>query len=157
MTMRMGASALTVALLAGCAPQINDGPKSDPATVRTELKAHLDETAALLAKGSPAAAIVDQAYWPDAVTVMEGVPAALRGTEPLTGVMAASSKEGVGMTCDFTLDEPVILSGDVASAFSAATCGEGDKTMKMRTLYVWQQRDGHWKIIREMISQGALN
>ncbi len=155
--MRIPICILFAATLAACSGQKDNAPKADPAAVQESIRAHLDETSALMAKGAPPAAIVEQAYWPDAVTVMEGVPTAIRGKGPLTDVMAASSKEGVGMKCAFTIDEPVMVSGDIASTFSAATCGEGDKAMKMRTLYVWQNRDGHWKIIREMIAIGALN
>jgi ketosteroid isomerase-like protein len=155
--MRVPICLLLATVLVGCGAQKEGSAIPDTAAVKAAVRAHLDETSSLMAKGAAPAAIVDQAYWPDAMTVMEGVPAAVRGKEQLTGIMAASTKEGVGMNCTFTLEEPVTLSGDIATAFSAAICGESDKAMKLRTLYVWQNRDGDWKIIREMIATGALN
>ena len=155
--MRVPICLLLATALVGCGTQKEGSAMPDPAAVKVAVRAHLDETSSLMAEGAAPAVIVEQAYWPDAVTVMEGVPTAIRGKGPLTDVMAASSKEGEGTKCAFTIDEPAIVSGNIASTFSDATCGEGDKAMKMRTLYVWQNRDGHWKIIREMIAIGALN
>jgi ketosteroid isomerase-like protein len=122
------------------------------------IEAHFDVLTEMMAKGETATKIVEEVYWPDAMSSIEGMETLLRGHAQLTPVMQAAVKEGVGTKCKFTFVGAIVISGSLASSLGNVVCKDpaSGQEQPSRALYVWEKRMGHWRVIREHVSTGNL-
>jgi ketosteroid isomerase-like protein len=155
MQVRQVAAALAL-ILGGASPALA-APARHAKDVAA-IEAHFDVLTDMMAKGESASKIVEEVYWPDAMSSIEGLETLLRGHAQLIPVMQAAVKEGVGAKCTFTFVGSIVISGNLASSLGNVVCkdpGSG-QDQPSRALYVWEKRKGHWRIIREHVSMGNL-
>lgn len=139
------------------APMAHAAPAT-AASVQAAITAKLTALAESMARGDAADKIVALIYWPDAVAGVEGVPEAMRGYAQLIPEMKAAVPEGKGAKCAFSLVGPVVVSGRLATVYGNTSCqgATPDKPENSHSLYVFQNRGGHWKVLREQIAMGLM-
>lgn len=107
-------------------------------------------------RGTPAADLSRQFYWPDALLTGEGAGKAARGFDEVAAMIKAAGTE-LG-SCHHAQFDPIVYSGRLASQIFEYTCktADGKPATKFSTIYVWEKRGKEWKIIREMFVSGGL-
>jgi len=116
--------------------------------------AHLRQ---LFARNAGAEEVLQFLCWPEFVTTAEGAGKVLRGLDEVLPA-AKEIMQAMGTDCTWTVTDPIISSGDLASMFTQITCHYADvrPLSTYCVLYVWQRRGDDWKVIHEMVCQGAL-
>ena len=109
----------------------------------------------MVQSGAPADKMLEAMYWPELIIAGEGAPT-YHGIESFRQPFA-ETMSALGSNCGFANDSPVISTSDLAAVFSEFVCSYEDaEDLKIRILYVWQKRNGEWKVIRENYSVGEM-
>lgn len=117
--------------------------------VSAQLEERLRLIESLLAKGDTER-LAKEWYWPDVVIDGESSPQAYRSLQEFKPTLVAES--GSASKCTFSMPSPVAASETQAAVFIEMACKApeaGKPEMKFRALWVWQKREGIWKVVRE--------
>lgn len=104
-----------------------------------------------------AAGLVDSLYVPQTEITGEGVPELFTGKEQLNGLVS-HLMEGAKST-SIKLDK-LVLTGE-GTAYTWVTWdvqpeAKDEKPFKMKSLFVWKQVDGDWRVVADMFASGEI-
>ena len=120
------------------------------------IKAKYAEFAQILADGGDALTLAEAMYWPEVVVTGEGIDKVYHHLSEMVEI-AEDFGELLGRNASWTLAEPLLVSGDLASAYTQLRCTYDDKPpYTLRILYVWHRRGGQWKVAHEMLCAGEM-
>lgn len=127
------------------------------ADVEADLAGRLAKLSGMMARGATADEVVDFLYWPEIVVAGEGLGKAYRGFAELRPLLREFLGH-LGTDCSWTITDPVVTSGDVASTLIQVTCRYGGKQPDANycVVYVWHRRANEWKVVHELVCVGVL-
>ena len=133
---------------------VQSGNRSEAESV---LQERFGRLSTMMAKGASAEELLEFLYWPEVVIAGEGLGKAYRGLEDLLP-LAREYVAQMGKDCTWTLSDPIVSSGDVASSYVQVTCRYGGEKPDANycALYVWQRRGSDWKVIHEQLCVGTM-
>jgi hypothetical protein len=131
--------------------------ESAVADVEADLAGRLAKLTRMMASGVTADEVVDFLYWPEIVVAGEGLGKAYRGFAELRPLLRDYLGQ-LGKDCSWTITDPVVTSGDVASTLIQVTCRYGGEQpdANYSVIYVWQRRAKEWKVVHELVCVGVL-
>lgn len=136
---------------------IADVPGAANAEVTAAILHRLETLSAHYAQGSDPEAIVRFLFWPEITTTGEGIDQVYRGIDAVLP-LAREFSGAMGRDVTWTLNDPVIASGDLAYCLAQVTCRYADReAVSYRALYVWQRRGDDWKVLNEMLCLGTTD
>ena len=127
--------------------------------VRAALAKRLTRLEAMTRQGVAPEQIAAFLYWPDIVVAGEGLGRVYRGLDDLLPMFCDVVTHQLSRDCSWTITDDVVHSGDVAATFLQVSSryGEGQPDAHFCALYVWERRQGDWKVVREQVSLGLMH
>ena len=132
-------------------------PGVAPEDVTAVILQRFDAASRMFARGQGADDLVASVYWPEVLAVAEGVPNILRGMDDLLP-FAREFVPQLGRDVTFSVDDPILASGDLASCLAQVRCRHQDRPDEVhRVLYIWQRRGDEWRVVQEMLCAGPID
>ncbi|MCP2067569.1 UNVERIFIED_ORG: hypothetical protein J2Y84_002895 [Pseudomonas reinekei] len=134
----------------------------DSASAAAEIREFLAGQEKANAQGMSASDLAKRFYMPDVTITGEGEAQAKRGMEAaVTALQDWNDYLGPGgqKGCHFTMQEPVVSAGDMASAYAVLSCAPNppklEKGETIRQLFVFKRTSAGWRVAQEMWQAGG--
>jgi ketosteroid isomerase-like protein len=126
--------------------------------VQAELEHRLAQLEDMTRRAVPPEDIAHFLYWPDVVVAGEGLERAYHSLPDMLPMFCDVVSNQLSRDCSWRITHDLVHSGDVAATFLQVTSryGEGQPDANFCALYVWERRQGDWKVIREQVSLGLM-
>lgn len=165
MTLKWVLTAVTVALtISGpYSVQARDATATslDTANAAAEIRAFLAGQEKANAQGLSASDLAKRFYMPHVTIIGEGESEAKRGMEAAVKALQDWNDylgPGGQKGCHFTMQEPVVSAGDMASAYAVLSCKPNppklEKGETIRQLFVFKRTPAGWRVAQEMWQAG---